>query len=241
MDFYGLYASGDTRFGKTDLYYIGLDNSTANFSYHTLGKRVSGTRHGLLYDFESGVQFGENTNGSNHSALFYTAGLGKKLNLCTRCGPWNLTVWFWYDFASGEDNPANVGRGDDSFDHLFPLAHKYNGFMDLFGRRNLNDVNVQFITPFMSKKVSMILWYHYFFLDERTTPYGVTMAPFSANVAGDRELGHEIDVLFKVALNPRNSMLLGYSYFSAGDYYDTTTVPTNEDAQFFYMQYQTRF
>jgi hypothetical protein len=78
------------------------------------------------------------------------------------------------------------------------------------------------------------------------------MTPFNAdNAAGDRELGHEIDVLFDIALNPRNSVLLGYSFFAAGDYYKTTagipnTPPpgnarSDNDAQFFYMQYQMRF
>ena len=75
------------------------------------------------------------------------------------------------------------------------------------------------------------------------------MTPYNPNnAAGDRELGHEIDVLFSIALNPRNSVLLGYSYFNTGDYYDTTAgIPnanpprSNNDAQFFYMQYQARF
>ena len=41
--------------------------------------------------------------------------------------------------------------------------------------------------------------------------------------------------------NPRNSRIIGYSFFNAGDYYDTTVGATAYDAQFFYMQYQTRF
>jgi hypothetical protein len=49
------------------------------------------------------------------------------------------------------------------------------------------------------------------------TPFN-TVAP-----AADRELGHEIDVLFNVALNPRNSMLVGYSYFATGNYYKETS------------------
>ena len=71
------------------------------------------------------------------------------------------------------------------------------------------------------------------------------------NNAGDRELGHEIDVLFDITLDPRNSMLVGYSFFAAGDYFKTTagipnTPPpgnprSSNDAQFFYVQYQMRF
>jgi len=162
------------------------------------------------------------------------------LSICTQCGEWNPTVWFWYDWASGGDEiPAS--RGDDSFYDLRPLAHKYLGFIDLFGRRNINDVNAQFIT-LIGSKVKMLLWYHYFSLDQKATPCNVTTAPFNPNnAAGDRELGHELDVLFSIDLNPRNNVLLGYSFFNAGDYYDTTVGATAYDAQFFYMQYQTRF
>ncbi len=170
------------------------------------------------------------------------------MSLRSRRGAWEPTVWLWYDWASGGDDVPSA-RGDDSFDHLFPLAHRYNGFMDLFGRRNLNDVNAQFITPLLGERISLLLWYHYFFLDEKTSPYGVTMAPFNPdNAAGDRELGHEIDVLFSIAINPRHSALAGYSYFNAGEYFATTGgIPNSDpdrastDAHFLYFQYQMRF
>ena len=242
QDFYGVYATRKgLDIGLLDFYYLGYDNQSADFDYHTIGSRVAGGKD-LMYEVEGGVQFGDNSNGTDHGAGFFTAGLGRKLSVGTRAGEWNPTVWFWYDWASGGDTvPAS--RGDDSFDHLFPLAHKYNGFMDLFGRRNLNDVNASFVTPLLGTKVNMLLWYHYFFLDEKTTPYSVVMTPYNAaNAAGDRELGHEIDLLFTAMLNPRNSVLVGYSFFDAGAYYDTTPgVQSNNDADFFYFQYQTQF
>ncbi len=244
VDFYGFYASkAKTHYGTVDFFYLGLNDKIVDYTYHTIGKRVYGeTGGGLLYDFESGYQFGENSNGSNHSAGYTTTGLGRQLNFCTKYGKWSPTVWFWYDWASGEENFADVGRGDDGFDHLFPLAHKYLGFMDLFGRRNINDVNVQFITPFLGPKTKLLLWYHYFFLDEKTTPYNVNMRPFNTvAAAGDRELGSEIDVLFSVALNPRNTVQFGYSHFFSGKYYRTTAGAKDIDGNFIYFQYQTRF
>ncbi len=242
QSFYGAYLSRKgLDVGTIDAYYLGYDNQDANFSYHTLGSRLAGEGDFFMYETEGGVQFGDNSNGSNHNATFFTAGLGRKLDWAVGRKGWKPTVWGWYDYASG-GNGALVSRGDNGFDHQFPLAHKYNGFMDLFGRRNLNDVNLQFIAP-VGEKVSLLMWYHYFFLDQATTPYGVTMNPFNAgNAAGSKDLGHEIDFLCTYNINPRDSMLLGYSHFSAGKYYDTTAgVPTNANADFFYMQYQTRF
>ncbi len=245
IDFWGIYATSDKyEIGLVEGYYLGLKHDILNFDFHTFGKRISGTSdRGIMYDLEGGFQVGENSNGSSHGAFFSTTGLGKKLSICTRCGEWNPIVWFFYDYASGEKDFNQVGVGDDGFHHQFPLAHKYNGFMDLFGRRNLHDINAQFITPILGSKVKLLLWYHYFRLAERTTPYNVNMTPFNTvAAAGSRDLGHEIDVLFNINLNPRNNVLVGYSFFSAGDYYDTTPgVPTNADADFFYMQYQTRF
>ncbi|TWT53054.1 hypothetical protein Pla22_06820 [Rubripirellula amarantea] len=242
IDFFGVYAS-TSKFdvGTVDAYYLGLTNDILDFDYHTIGSRVGGKSDGgLLYEVEGGVQFGSNSPGyGSHSAGFFTGGLGRQLNVAN---DWKPTVWAWYDWASGGDD-VPAARGDNSFDHLFPLAHKYNGFMDLFGRRNLHDVNFQFITPIMGPKVKMILWYHHFFLDQATTPYGVTMQPYNANnAARDKELGQEIDVLFNVDLNPRNNVLIGYSHFNAGEYFKTTPgVQSSDDADFFYFQYQTRF
>ncbi|QDV65188.1 alginate export family protein [Crateriforma conspicua] len=244
QQFYGVYGTQkNTALGQLEGYYLGYDNDTANFSFHTIGGRSSGSSDGgILYDFESAYQFGENSNGSDHSAAFVTAGLGRKVNTAL----WSPTVWLYYDYASGDDDFANAAPGDDGYNHLFPLAHKYNGFMDLFGRRNLHDLNVFSLTP-LNDKVSLILWYHYFALAEATTPYSVVMTPYNTtSPAGDRELGHEIDVLFNINLNPRNNILVGYSHFSAGDYYDTTMglpagVADDADADFFYAQFQTRY
>ena len=241
IGFYGVYATRKgLDIGTVDAYYLGLDNDIADFNYQTIGGRVVGkTDGGLLYETEAAVQFGENSPGlGDHSAGFFTGGLGRQLTL----GDWKPTVWFWYDWASGEENFANASRGDNSFDQLFPLGHKYLGFIDLFGRRNIQDFNMQFITPVLGSKVKLLLWYHYFRLDEQTTPYDIVGQPYNTNTAaGSKELGHEIDVLFNITLNPRNSAQLGYSFFSAGDYYDTTAGAPNNDAQFFYAQFQTRF
>ncbi len=221
-------------------YYIGYDNDGQNFSFHTLGGRVAGDADSFLYEFEGGVQFGYNTDGTRHHAGFMTAGIGKVINPDKASGGWSPTIWAWYDWASGDDSQF-VAPGDGSFHHYFPLAHKYNGFMDLFGRRNLHDVNFQFVAP-LGERISFLLWYHYFFLDQATTPYSVVMTPYNAaNAAVSKDLGHEIDLLLTVTINPRQSLLIGYSHFQSGDYYDTPGVQFSGDADFFYSQYQVRF
>lgn len=245
VGFFGVYATkAGTSVGTVDAYYLGLDNDIADFDYHTIGGRVSGESDGgTLYNVEGGVQFGSNSPGyGGHGAGFFTGGLGRKLSICTHSGEWNPTVWFWYDWASGDDN-VDANRGDGGFDHLFPLAHKYLGFMDLFGRRNINDANVQFITPILGNKLKLLVWYHYFFMDQSTTPYNVNMTPYNAgNRAADKELGQEIDLALTATINPRTDVVFGYSHFNAGGYYKTTPgVRFRNDADFFWTQAQWRF
>ncbi len=245
QSFYGAYLSNkslgsDYGVSALETYYIGYDHTDQNFSFHTIGSRVAGKVDSALYEFEGGVQFGDNADGSGHDAGFMTAGLGKILNANGALGTWSPTLWAWYDWASG-GNSTLVAPGDGGFHHYFPLAHKYNGFMDLFGRRNLNDVNAQFISP-IGKRVNFLVWYHYFFLDQATTPYSVVMSPYNAgNAAVSKDLGHEIDLLWTIAINPRHNLLIGYSHFNSGDYYNTPGVAFSGDADFFYSQYQVRF
>ncbi|MCM2373148.1 alginate export family protein [Aporhodopirellula aestuarii] len=243
IQFYGAYATRkNTVLGNVDAYWLGSDDRNVGYSYQTTGSRISGkTNGGMLYEFEGAYQFGENETPDDHSAGFITAGLGRKIET-KHLSP---TVWLYYDWASGEEDFNEVGRADGGYDHLYPLAHKYNGFMDLFGRRNLHDFNVLSVTP-LHKKVSLILWYHYFRLDQATTPYSVVMTPYNTTTAAaSKDLGSEIDVLFNINLNPRNNVLFGYSHFAGGDYYKTTTPPTmlngDFDADFFYFQYTTRY
>ena len=244
VDFYGVYgqAKGLGAGQALDLYYLGLDNTAGanDFSYHTVGVRNAGTlgKSGIKYEVELGGQFGENTSGSGHSAAMAVVGAGRQFTVAN----YKPIVWLWYDYASGG------GVAGDGWHHMFPLAHKYNGFMDLFGRRNLHDLNAQFILP-INKRVKLLAWYHYFLMDKATTPSSIVMTNFVAahaagNPGNERELGHEIDLAATISLNPRAQVFMGYSYFDSGAYYTNpanAAVPFTGDAQFLYCQMHYRF
>lgn len=238
---YGVYATykGFCR-DKAEVYWLALDYEdfpagTGGIRYDTLGARYWGGRDNWLYEFEGGVQFGDNADGSEHSAGFATLGWGRKFP----CAPLQPTVWLWYDWASGDNTR------DNGFHHYEPLAHKYNGFMDLFGRRNLHDISLQAMTR-LSDRSQLLLWYHYFRVSNiNDVPYNVTMTPFAglpAGSSGSADLGHEIDLLLTHALTPRVNLALGYSHFFAGNYYRTTPgVPFNGDADFVYARWLVNF
>ena len=238
QEFMGVYSSyTGCENQTTDIYLLRYLNGRGvnNFQFNTIGARWQGSQCDLLWDIETAYQFGDNSDGSQHAAGMATFGIGRKF--ASHC--WTPTMWFYYDWASG-DNDTGAGNG---FHHTFPLAHKYNGFMDLFGRRNLEDVNMQLsLNP--TKNLKLLAWYHYFFLATQSdTPYSIVMTPFNgANIPGSTDLGHEIDLLAKVTIGSRSTFVLGYSHFFSGDYYSTTLgVPFDGDASFFYSQYTINF
>ncbi len=237
-EFMGIYSTDKSCKTRTvETYFLRYLNGRGNnnFEYNTLGTRVFGNQGDFLYEFEGAYQFGTNTDGSSHTAGTTTFGLGRKFS--QRC--WKPTAWLYYDWASG-DSATGAGNG---YDHNFPLAHKYMGFMDLFGRRNLEDINFQYsVSP--TKRLKLLVWYHYFFLATQSdTPYNVNMSAFNGgNLPGSTDLGHEIDFTLAYKLQGRQQLLLGYSQFFAGDYYSTTAgTPYTGDANFFYTQYTINF
>ncbi|MCB9873765.1 MAG: alginate export family protein [Planctomycetaceae bacterium] len=238
---YGVYGTyKDLCRDNLEAYWLAFDSkdttvANGTFRYDTLGTRYWGAEGNWLYELEAAVQFGTNSDDSAHSAGAVTAGLGRKFP-CTVFSP---TLWGYYDWASGDNT---VGNG---YHHYFPLAHKYNGFMDIFGRRNIHDINL-LLTADLTDKVKFLAWYHYFMLaNGNDVPYNVDMTNFNgqaAGTSGSRDLGHEIDFLITHNISPRMSMLYGYSHFFAGNYYATTAgVPYNGDADFAYVQFQLDF
>ncbi|MBA4020091.1 MAG: hypothetical protein C0483_23240 [Pirellula sp.] len=220
-----------------DTYWFSYYNNRGanHYKYDTMGGRWLGSKDSLLWEFESGMQYGDNTSGSDHWGTFTTAGIGKKMEKKT----WKPTLWGYFDYASGG---ARRGAGE-GFNQLFPLAHKYLGFMDLYGRSNICSPNAQ-LTMQPHEKVKLLCWYYYMFLEDvRDTPYNINMSPFNpANAPASRDLGHELDLLCTYTLNPRMEMLFGYSHFFSGNYYkETPGIAHRGDANFFYTQYQWNF
>ncbi|MCH5372569.1 MAG: alginate export family protein [Planctomycetes bacterium] len=233
---YGVYSTyKGLVHDKLDLYWLAYDDSLVGFRYDTVAARFYGGRKAWLYEAEGGFQFGTNPDNSDHSAGFFTLGLGHKFSDVA----WTPTIWAYYDWASGDNT---VGNG---FNHYEPLAHKYLGFMDFFGRRNIETPNLQ-LTLQPHKKLQLLVWYYYFRLQNgNDVPYSVVMTPYAGLTSGTgvRDLGHEIDLTATWSMTARTDLLLGYSHFFAGDFYDSVpfaaALPNNAD--FFYTQFTVNF
>lgn len=230
--FYGVY-SGFENF-TVDTYYLGSDNSrafNANLPYdsdyviHTLGIRFNGGLDNWLWELEGGPQFGEyHGAGVDHSAGFATGGLGYKAAKY----PWQPTLWCYLDYASG-----HVPGGDfNGFNDLFPLGHKYFGFIDAVKRSNIITPNI-LLTSKPGKDWNLLMWYWHFSSDsEEPVPSLGNTPPQNTS----RDLGDELDLYLTYTFGPRSNLGFGWSHFWRGS---KITAPS--DADFLYTQWTLDF
>ncbi|MEX2185223.1 MAG: alginate export family protein [Pirellulales bacterium] len=235
QEFLGAYTTYKGAKNQTfDFYFLRFSESSAatEFDFNTFGARWSWKSGDWLAETEGMYQFGE-FGGVNHSAGAFVTGVGHDFP----CTVWKPTLWAYYDWSSGDDTIGNA------FHDFFPLGHKYWGWMDLYGFRNLEDLNFQ-LTAKPSDKVKVIGWWHILNLqDGNDVPYTAAMTPFTVTPGGDQELGQELDFIISWAATDRLSVDLGYSHFFTGDWYSTNPTPNlfNGDADFYYIQAQLNF
>ena len=232
--FYGVYGTYAGWENKTlDLYYIGYDNNhnddpiVSDFSLNTVGSRLFATEGDWMYEAEGGYQFGRQSGlQQDQSAGFATAGIGHKYPKHR----WTPTVWVYYDYASG-----NFPGGDfNRFNQLFPLAHKYFGFIDAVQRSNIEAPNV-LMTMSPTKKFEFQIWYWYF-LANSASDIVPSIGGTPAESLSRTHFGDELDLLSKYKVGPRTNVLIGYSHFWRGD-----KILAPRDADFFYTQWEMNF
>lgn len=237
--FYGVYATyTGAKSASYDLFYIGFDDerpttgapATSDFSIHTFGGRMFGGQGAWVYEMEAAYQTGRQSGlGLDHRAGMCTCGVGRKFDM-----NWSPTLWFYYDYASGNDGD---GGAFNRYNQLFPLAHKYLGFADFAARSNISSPNC-LLTMKPSSKFNLLIWYYYLgaAVDSDIVPGVATnTVPIQNNVSDD--FAHELDIIGKYQISPRSNILLGYSNVWAGNKINNP----QSDANFFYSQWELNF
>ena len=230
--FYGMYSTySGFENANVDAYYLGYDNDNNNpandFSIHTLGLRLNGSVDSWLWELEGGPQFGRQSGlGLDHAAGFATAGIGKKVSRL----PGGTTIWFYYDYASGDS--IQQGADFNNFNQLFPLAHKYLGFIDSVARTNIQSPNV-LITCKPGPKWNFLMWYYHLMSVEDGPVPSIGNTPAQT---ASKDLGDELDIILKYTICPRSNVLFGWSHFWRGN-----KIVGTEDSDFLYGQYTLNF
>lgn len=232
---YGSYAVYTASPNNTlDLYYIGYDNRrpgaiVSDFSLHTFGSRLFRTfENNWMFETEGGVQLGRQSGlGKDQRAGFATVGIGRKAPE----HDWQPQLWGYFDYASGNDGGDDFTR----FNQLFPLGHRYFGFIDAVARSNIQSPNILLTAKPPKSDWELLCWYFYFRADQAgdiVPALGAT----ELQSLDEKYLGQELDLIAKYTFGPRSNVLFGYSHFWRGD-----KILGPADADFAYCQYELNF
>ena len=235
-NFYGTWATYRGWENHTlEMFYLGYDfnnpGGQSDFSLHTVGGRLHGSVGNWMYDMQGGPQFGRQSGlGKDQSAFFGTGGIGRKLaDVC-----WDPTLWFYYDYASGDDG----GSDWNGFNELFPLGHKYLGFVDAVRRTNIQAPNV-LLTMSPAQKWNLLFWYWHFAADKRASNVQSIGGTVDQSGATSLDFGDELDIIAKYGISPRSNILLGWSHLWRGDRLKQSG--STNDADFVYLQWLLNF
>jgi hypothetical protein len=230
-----------TKGQAIDLYYLYLDDtrpiSVGQFGQRagervsTVGLRYAGDWHNFLWDLEGDYQFGHWSN-QEISAGAFASGLGYKFaNL-----PMDPQFWIYNEWASGDHN-GGTSSEHGTFNQLFPFGHYYFGFLDLVGRQNIDDINMQF-SLYPEKWILTMFQYHIFRLDAaRDALYNAGGTAIRRDPTGraGTDVGDEIDLVTNFHLSQHQDILLGYSKLFSGSFIKRTGPGVSPE--FFYAQY----
>lgn len=232
-----------------DAYYLMADNTNNVFegrggarggqTVHTFGSRYTGVQDGWLWDVEGMLQCGEHVNQGLFAKAF-TVGGGRHF-----ADWWGTpTAWLYYDYASGTPEPG-AGNLFQTFDQLYPFGHYYMGWIDLVGRKNINDVNAE-ITLYPTKWWLVWLQCHNFWLDSaKDALYSAGGVPLRQDKTGraGNYVGTEFDLIQNFHLTKHSDILIAYGYMFAGGFIQNTAKTDGErkNPQALYIQYSYRW
>jgi hypothetical protein len=128
-----------------------------------------------------------------------------------------------YNFASGDDNPADGTRR--TFDQLYPTGHDKLGLADQVGWRNIHHLREGFeFTPIKATPISAS--YHTWWLVNANDALYAASGALLARVPGgaaDTHVGQEIDVQVTRALTPQIQVAAGYAHLFTGAFLKQAT------------------
>jgi hypothetical protein len=242
--FFGIYSTykGWDSHGL-DLYYLVLldhrprPNSAGlaeNSTLHTIGSRWWGRSGAWDYEAEGALQLGHH---GGDRVCAWTMALESGYTF--EGAPMSPRVAVGFDWSTGDRDPTDNTHG--TFNQLFPLGHKYFGWMDQIGRQNIIGphvaVNLKPCDP-----VNFTVAYHYLWLDSNDDAlYNAGGVPGRRDGTGDSgsSVGGELDVKMTWKIDVHQSLELGYAHFWPGSFVKGTGDDDSPD--FFYLQYVLNF
>lgn len=217
------------HYGTED--FTGEDGVKGRLNDYTYGVRFNGKRVGFDYSGEFAYQTGDYAE-DNVKAFAFAAVIGYTFAEVK----YSPRFAFEYDYATGDKDPTDGDR--ETFDPIFPFAHAYQGYADVFAWKNGADWK---FTGSMKPDVKWILQadYHIFKLAEKKDAWyksDGTAVRRDATGASGNAVGNELDLHAKYAYDDSLSFWMGYSRFFTGNFVrDTGGIDDDMDWLFLQM------
>ncbi len=237
-NFIGLYLGGKPggAIAEADLYYLILQENTPSGTgtdkeedRATMGVRLKGATGPVDYRVEYTTQSGKDYKGFQAIDGDIKDADQTNAEVGFKTGDTRIAVEYF--------------TANKNYDQLFPTGHKWLGFADLFGRRNINGIRAGVSHKFM-EHMSVMLDYHTFSrTDDTTAVYKLDgSTAWGANTGSSKDIGTEIDLTLVCSKIKNLTWQAGYSIFSAGDYGKANITGTTEtNASFGYLMATTTF
>jgi hypothetical protein len=232
FDVYGFFREFLDNSAGTEALPVPANPPSGHLVDRTLGARIKGKDLGFDYTAEVMSQSGHQAT-DRVEAYAYAATLGYTFDMS-----WKPRIGVEYDFASGDRTNGDGKKG--TFDPLYPFGHFYQGFADIFGFRNCEDM-VATLKVAPADTLSVQLDVHQFILaDNHDAWYNFAGTAIRPRAAGnpERKVGWETDLHARLSVGKFVKFWGGWSHFFAGPYVRQTVTPagTDTDMNWFFLQ-----
>jgi hypothetical protein len=181
---------------EADFYVMHRDDDTSTQEeVNTIGFRVKGSHKNIFYRTENAIQNGGNVGDDAYQ--------------------YNVEVGGSYKSFKGSFEYASAGA---DYIQMYPTAHKFLGFADVLGRRNLNHIAVHGSVGIMSW-LSLRADFHSFKRNDTTKSAFKLNGSSTWGVNGTSDdVGTELDVVLTLKTKDNLKLQLGGAWFNPGDY-----------------------
>jgi hypothetical protein len=205
-------------FWKREVNLRGELGSVADLQHATIGVRLAGKMPGRLdYGAEMALQRGA-LGGEDVRAWAGHWQLRESLP-----GPGAIKLTGEYNFASGDEDPADGVRG--TFDQLYPTPHDKTGLSDQIGWKNIHHARAGFeFTPLQGWPIA-VNYHSWWLAATRDAVCNVGNAVVARVTTGavEAHIGQEIDMQVTRPLMPHLALAAGYAHVVPGPFLKAAT------------------
>ncbi len=197
-----------------DLYAL-HNNERHVLETYTYGLRLKGEWNNITYRTENILQTHQQPDRSEH----------------------NIEAEVGYKFTSDLSTYAGWMQASTNFDQLYTNRHAWNGIIDVVGRRNLESI---FAGANYKLNDDWKLNFKWMNFKQKATGLGAYNQAVSGQLSGNKQnddIGNEFDLLVSYNSSKYETIKLGASLFSHGDYFQNNIDPST----FFYLEYLLKF